>query len=79
MIVTKITGMRASTRRICLKTSEARLVRQAHVQENGVPRLRDHPVETLGTGGGHLDPVCGGGKRLAHLPRHQGWVVVDEK
>ena len=36
-------------------------------------------LEPFGAGAGHLDPVAGGGERLAHLLRDQGRVVVDEQ
>ena len=37
------------------------------------------PLESFGTARSDLDPVGRRGERLAHLPREQGRVVVDEQ
>jgi hypothetical protein len=58
---------------------QAGLVGQAQVEEDDVGRLGTHPLEPLGAGGGHLDPVLGGTERLAHLLRDHDRVVVDEQ
>jgi hypothetical protein len=58
---------------------QAGLVGQVKVEENNVRRPGTDPLESFGTGAYHLDPVSRRGERLAHLPREQGWVIVDEQ
>ena len=57
---------------------EAGLVGQAQVQEDDIRRPGADLLQPLGASAGHLDPVSGGGESLAHLPRDQGRVIVDE-
>ena len=58
---------------------QARLVGQAQVEENDVRMPGTDPLEPFSSGARHLDPVSGSGERLAHLPRYQGRVVVDQQ
>src|SRR5262249_59443054 len=48
-------------------------------EENAARRAGPYPLEPVGAGGGHLDPVSRRGERLAHLPGDQGRVIVDEQ
>jgi len=54
------------------------LVRQPQVEQNNIGRLRANSRKPFGAGAGHLNPVTGRGKRLAHLLWDQGWVIIDE-
>src|SRR5271157_615878 len=38
-----------------------------------------HPLNPFSSRARHLDPVSGGGECLAHLPRYQGRVIVDQQ
>jgi hypothetical protein len=58
---------------------QAGLVGQAQVQEDHVRRFGPDALNPVRPRAGHLDPVGGGGERLAHLHRDQGRVVVDEQ
>ncbi len=58
---------------------QAGLVGQAQVEENDVRRPGADPLESFGSGAGHLDPVSRRGERLAYLPRNQGRVIVNEQ
>src|SRR5262249_31858540 len=58
---------------------QAGLVRQAQIEENDVRRPGTDPLESFSTAGGDLDPVRRRGERLAHLPREQGRVIVNEQ
>src|SRR5207245_554994 len=54
---------------------QAGLVGQAQVEENDVRGPSADALEPFGAGAGHLDPVTGGGERLAQLLRDHGRVV----
>ncbi len=58
---------------------QARLVRQAQVQENDIRGRGRDALEALATRVGDLDSVCGGGEEVAHLLREQLRVIIDEQ
>jgi hypothetical protein len=58
---------------------QARLVRQAQVEENYIRGRGRDALEALAPRVGDLDAVCGGGEEVAHLLRQQLRVIIDEQ
>src|SRR6516164_5835245 len=58
---------------------QARLVRQAQVEENDIRGRRPNALEALATRVGDLDSVFGGGEAVADLLREQVRVIIDQQ
>ena len=57
---------------------QARLVRQAQVEDNDVGQLGTHAVKPVRPGAHDFDPMRWGGERLPHLPRDHGRVIINK-
>ena len=74
--MTKTTGMRASMRRSCVKTSRPDFGKSP-VKENDVRASGGDPFQARCPGMSDLDSVFGGGEHVGHLLGEQVRVVVD--
>ena len=77
--VTKTTGMRASIRRSCVKTSRPDWSGRRRSRRITSGQAAGDSFQALCAGVGDLDPVSGCGEHVAHLVAEQVRVVIDQE